>query len=231
MTNENIPFSTRVNNFNRILSFEAPLPANIEVLNPFKNLDVFETASTFYNKYYNDYNKRKLILGINPGRLGSGTTGIPFTDPKRLIEECKIPYEGKLLHEPSSAFIYEMIDSFGGPDIFYSKFYISSVCPLGFVEKDSLGREKNYNYFDNKDLKLSVESFIEWNIQEQINMGCDTDICYCLGLSKNYQYLLDLNNRKGYFDKIIALEHPRFIMQYKAKEKEKYINEYLLKFQ
>lgn len=231
MTNENIPFSTRVNNFNRILSFEAPLPANIEVLNPFKNLNVFETASTFYNKYYNDYNKRKLILGINPGRLGSGTTGIPFTDPKRLIEQCRIPYKGKLLHEPSSAFIYEMIDSFGGPDIFYSKFYISSVCPLGFVEKDSVGREKNYNYFDNKDLKLSVESFIEWNIQEQINMGCDTDICYCLGLSKNYQYLLDLNNRKGYFDKIIALEHPRFIMQYKAKEKEKYINEYLLKFQ
>lgn len=231
MTNDNLLFSGRVNNFNRELNLDSQLPENVAVLNPFKNPDIFDIASAFYNKYYNDYNKRKLILGINPGRLGAGTTGIPFTDPIRLTEQCGIPYHGRLLYEPSSAFIYEMISSFGGPDMFYSKFYISSVCPLGFVIKDTKGSEKNFNYFDNKALEKSVQSFIEWNIQEQINMGCDTDICFCMGLSKNYRYLLELNNKKGYFDKIVALEHPRFIMQYKAKEKEKYISEYLLKLQ
>ena len=153
MINENLMFSDRVNNFNRQLSLNISLPESIEALNPFINPATFETASAFYNKYYNDNNKRKLILGINPGRLGAGVTGIPFTDPKRLTEECGIPYNGKLLHEPSSAFIYEMINSFGGPDAFYSKFYISSVCPLGFIQKDDKGKEKNYNYFESAALK------------------------------------------------------------------------------
>lgn len=227
MDNQNTTFSTRVNNFNREINFETPLPDHIGVMNPFKNEAVFETASAFYNKYYNDNNRRKLILGINPGRLGSGTTGVPFTDPKRLISECGIPYKGQLLHEPSSVFIYEMINAFGGPELFYSKFYISSVCPLGFVEKNSIGKEINYNYFDSKGLLQALQPYIEWNIQQQINMGCDTDVCYCLGLSKNYKFLLDLNKRKKYFDKIIPLQHPRFVMQYKSKEKEKYIAQYL----
>jgi len=231
MINENLMFSDRVNYFNSQLSLNVSLPESIEALNPFIDPATFETASAFYNKYYNDNNNRKLILGINPGRLGAGVTGIPFTDPKRLTEVCGIPYNGKLLHEPSSAFIYEMINSFGGPDAFYSKFYISSVCPLGFIQKDDKGKEKNYNYFDSAALKKSVQSFIEWNLQEQIKIGCDTEICYCLGLSKNYQYLLDLNNKEGYFGKIVALEHPRFIMQYKAKEKVRYINDYLIKLQ
>lgn len=229
MRDKDMTFSERVIYFNRKLNFDTELPVNISVMNPFKNDAVFKTASAFYTKYYNDKNTRKLILGINPGRLGSGATGVPFTDPKRLIDQCGIPYQGQLLHEPSSMFIYEMINAFGGPDLFYSKFYISSVCPLGFVEKNNKGKEINYNYFDNKTLLKDLQSFIEWNIQEQINMGCDTDVCYCLGLSKNYQFLLDLNKRKHYFDAIIPLQHPRFIMQYKSKDKDKYIAEYLEK--
>ena len=53
MINENLPFSARVNNFNSRLGFDAPLPKNIEVLNPFKDPGAFETASAFYNKFYN----------------------------------------------------------------------------------------------------------------------------------------------------------------------------------
>ncbi|RFM27790.1 uracil-DNA glycosylase family protein [Deminuibacter soli] len=222
-------FATRVNNFNKQLTLNVALPDNIAVLNPFKDADTFKTAAGFYNKFYHDHNRRKLILGINPGRLGAGATGIPFTDPKRLTERCGIPYTGPMLHEPSSAFIYEMIDAFGGINAFYSRFYISSICPLGFVVKDKDGKEKNYNYFDSKALTTAVQAVIEWNIREQINMGCDTDVCFCMGLSKNYQYLLHLNNRLGYFGKIIPLEHPRFIMQYKNKQKEHYIKEYVQK--
>ena len=231
MTNKLTTFSDRVNDFNRNLNLDTPLPANIGLLNPFKNAETLATAAAFYNKYYSDNAKRRLILGINPGRLGSGTTGVPFTDPKRLTECCGIAYQGKLLHEPSSVFIYEMIDAFGSIEAFYARFYISSVCPLGFIEKDSEGKEKNYNYFDSKALQEAVQPFIEWNIEQQIAIGCDTDVCYCLGTSKNYQYLLELNNMKHYFGKIIPLEHPRFIMQYRNKQKEQYISEYLQKLQ
>jgi hypothetical protein len=224
-------FARRVNDFNRQLKLDILPPENVDILNPFVNADTLEHAAAFYNKYYNDNNKRKLVLGINPGRLGAGTTGVPFTDPKRLAERCGIPFDGRRSHEPSSAFIYEMIDAYGGIEIFYSRYYISSVCPLGFIKTDAEGNKKNYNYFDSKALKNSLESFITWNIEAQIKIGCATEICYCLGLSKNYQYLLELNNRKGYFDRIIPLEHPRYIMQYKAKEKAKYINDYLQKLQ
>jgi hypothetical protein len=222
-------FSDSVNDFNKKLHFDDPLPASIRVMNPFKEKKVYDTACLFYNRYYSDKNQRTLILGINPGRLGSGATGIPFTDPKRLKEVCKLPFDGPLLHEPSSVFIYDVIAAYGGPEAFYSKFYISSVCPLGFVIKDENGKEKNYNYYDNKQLQIAVKSFIEWNIRTQIDMGCSTEIGYCLGTGKNYKYLLELNNRMGFFRKIIPLEHPRFVMQYKAKSKEKYIEDYLLK--
>lgn len=43
-------------------------------------------------------------------------------------------------------------------------------------------------------------------------MGCSTDIDYCLGTGKNYQYLLELNNHMSFFRKIIPLEHSRYII-------------------
>jgi len=46
-------------------------------------------------------------------------------------------------------------------------------------------------------------------------------------MGKNYRYLLDLNNRMGFFRRIIPLEHPRYVMQYKTKDKERYVEDYL----
>lgn len=222
-------FAVRVNAFNRQLDFKGRLPASIKLMNPFKEPLVYETAAAFYNKYYDDHNQRRLILGINPGRLGGGATGIPFTDPKRLTELCGLPYRGKLLHEPSSVFMYDMIAAYGGIRPFYAQYYIHSVCPLGLVVIDEKGKEKNYNYYDSRELQDALQDFIEWNIDQQIGMGCATDTCFCLGTGKNYTYLSALNERKKYFKRLIPLEHPRFIMQYKNKEKAKYIADYLQK--
>src|SRR3569833_2031670 len=103
-------------------------------MNPFReNEHALELSTGFYKKFYNDNRQRHLILGINPGRHGAGYTGVPFTDTKRLQSDCGIKYDGKETHEPSSVFVYEMIDAFGGPKEFYSKFYIHSICPLGFT--------------------------------------------------------------------------------------------------
>ncbi len=200
-------------------------------MNPFQeDKNVIPISSSFYKKYYNDNHKRHLILGINPGRFGAGLTGIPFTDPKRLIANCGIEFNGHLAHEPSSVFVYEVINAFGGEEAFYNRFYINSMSPLGFTSLGKNGKEVNYNYYDSKELTRSVFDFIIANIQKQIGLGIYTDICYCFGTGKNEEFLLEINNQFGFFKKIIALEHPRYVMQYKSKSKEEYIEKYLSAF-
>jgi hypothetical protein len=224
-------FAEKVIHFNKTLSFTGDLPGGIRIMNPFReDKKVNQLASAFYLKYYNDHLTRHLVLGINPGRFGGGITGIPFTDPKRLIEKCGIPFHGELKHEPSSAFIYEMIDTFGGAEKFYQKIYINSVCPLGFTSVNSKGKEVNYNYYDSKELTAAVYDFITTGIQKQIEFGIDKDTAFCFGTGKNEKFLRELNEEKKYFGKIIALEHPRFIMQYKSKAKKFYIDKYVAAF-
>jgi len=224
-------FADRVIQFNNRLAFKGKLPPGIRIMNPFReDGQVKALAAAFYQKFYNDRQKRHIILGINPGRFGGGITGIPFTDPKRLVEKCGIAYHGKPAHEPSSVFIYEMIDAFGGPEVFYKKFYINSICPLGFVAQKADGKEVNYNYYDSTQLMAAVAGFIDENIRKQIALGVDTDLVFCFGTGKNEKFLRALNEEKKYFKQIIALEHPRFIMQYQSKNKEKYIDKYLAAF-
>jgi hypothetical protein len=224
-------FADGVNAFNRQLRFNGKLPEGIRIMNPFRgNKKVLELSALFYDKYYNDSNPRHLILGINPGRFGAGITGVPFTDPKRLVDVCQIPFDGPPAHEPSSVFIYEMIAAFGGVRSFYDRFYINSVCPLGFTRVIDQNREINYNYYDSEPLKAATHDFIVKNIRQQIDLGVITDICFCFGTGKNEQFLSQLNAEKKFFKKIVPLEHPRFIMQYKSKSKSLYVDKYLAAF-
>lgn len=225
-------FADKIIAFNKQLTYTGnPLPEGIRIMNPFQEFDqTLQIADLFYHKYYNDDQPRHIILGINPGRFGGGVTGIPFTDPKRLKTECGIDYEGKPTHEPSSVFVYEMISQFGGAAAFYKKFYINSLCPLGFTIADGKGKEKNYNYYDNKELENTVIGFIIENIHKQIALGVNTDVCFCFGTGKNENFLRKLNEQHHFFKKIVALEHPRFIMQYKTASKQFYIEKYLAAF-
>lgn len=218
----------KIINFNRSLKFKGKLPANIHIMNPFEeNPEAMEVSSKFYKKYYNDRKSRKLILGINPGRFGAGVTGIPFTDTKRLEEKCGLEWHGHPTHETSSVFIYDMIEKYGEVNSFYNDFFINSASPLGFVTKDNKGKEKNYNYYDSKELLQGVEKFIIDSIKKIIALGIETEICYCLGTGKNYKYLVSLNQKEKFFNAIIPLEHPRYVMQYKLKNKSYYIDKYI----
>jgi hypothetical protein len=224
-------FADKIISFNKQLHFSGVLPVGIRIMNPFKESEqAIQVSTAFYRKYYNDNRPRFLIVGINPGRFGAGVTGIPFTDTKRLVNECGISYTGKETHEPSSVFVYEMIEAFGGVRKFYEEFYINSICPLGFISLNEAGKEVNYNYYDSKELTNAVYDFIIENIKTQIALGIETDICYCFGTGKNEKFLRALNAKKKFFKRIIALEHPRFIMQYKAKTKQFYIDKYLSAF-
>jgi hypothetical protein len=185
------------------LDYDLPLPAGIGIMNPYRaSADIREICHTFYSKFYRDNNPRRLILGINPGRLGSGATGLPFTDTKRLNQNCDIAYDKFVTHEPSSAFVYQMINAYGGPEKFYSDFYINSVCPLGFVKIDG-NKTINYNYYDDKALVLSTLAFIKWNITQQIQISGRHDVCFVFGTGKNFAFLDKLNREMKYFDKVI----------------------------
>lgn len=221
-------FADKVIDFNSNLILNVKLPHGVEVMNPFEESEyASRNAALFYKKFYNDNYQRRLILGINPGRLGAGVTGVPFTDTKRFNEECNIPFTAFKTHEPSSVFVYEVIKAYGGPRQFYKDIYINSVCPLGFVIKDKKGKVKNYNYYDDPALTKAVTPFIIESIKKQIKLGCYTNIAYCMGTGSNYKFLDALNKNEKFFDKVIPLEHPRYVMQYKSKRMDEYVKKYI----
>jgi hypothetical protein len=221
-------FAENVINFFGGLEFQGSLPEGISIMNPYRdNPVIIPVISQFYHKFYDDNSPRYLIVGINPGRFGAGVTGIPFTDTKRLSEKCGLSIPGVETFETSSAFVYEMIDSFGGVEKFYKKFFISAVSPLGFTTVSRIGTNVNYNYYDSKKLTSAVRDFINFSLTRQLEFGIKRDTCFCLGTGKNHKFLIQLNNELKLFGRIVALEHPRYIMQYKSKQKHIYIKRYV----
>lgn len=215
-------FAEKLLKYYKQLKPPANLPTGIEVLFPQKDKQVIELVKKFFEKYFNDNKSRHLMLGINPGRFGAGITGVNFTAPKQLKEICGIDHHFKLSSELSTEFIYDMINEYGGVNKFYQDWFIGSVCPLGFIKNS-----KNINYYDDKKLLEAVTPFIVDCINKQVAMGFSTQKCLCIGGEKNFKFLSGLNNEYKWFNEIIPLPHPRFILQYRRKQKEKYIDQYL----
>src|SRR5215207_7952362 len=167
-------------------SLEPPnnLPNGITWLHPQQNGEVVEIATKFFEKFYNDAEPRRLLLGINPGRFGAGVTGVNFTAAKQLTQYCGIEHDLRPQSELSAEFIYDMINAYGGPQLFYRHFFIGSVCPLGFVKGG-----KNINYYDDKELQQTVQPFIIQNLEKLLRFNVIRDTCICIGGEKNYKYL------------------------------------------
>jgi hypothetical protein len=47
-----------------------------------------------------------------------------------------------------------------------------------------------------------------------------------LGTGKNYQFFSRLNDEHRFFDRLLVIEHPRFIMQYKRPHVGDYLDKY-----
>ena len=198
------------------------LPAGIDLLYPFGTPAARHCMTAFYEKYFADNNERTFVVGINPGRFGAGVTGVCFTGPRMLRERCGIEHEVEGRAELSSDFIYRWIERMGGPEVFYREFYITSVCPLGFV-KDG----KNYNYYDSKALERAARPHIIDCFETQLAFGGRRDYLLVLGEGKNYKFVRALNEERGWFGEVIPLAHPRYVMQYKRKQLEEYLNTYV----
>ena len=202
------------------LEIDRDLPDGVAVMNPYVEVKTYDTCRKFYHKYYNDQSTRRIIFGINPGRFGAGVTGIPFTDPVRLEHDCGIANDFDKKPELSSEFIYLLINRMGGPSHFYKHYFIGAVSPLGFVKNG-----KNYNYYDDLTLQKQLKPFIVKTLVQQIALGMDTKKCFCLGQGKNYDYLVMLNSSLKVFEEIIPLPHPRWIMQYRRKQLDTFLND------
>lgn len=220
-------FADKVIEFNKGLQYHGELPGNFEVLNPyFDNPETIDVMQKFYHKYYNDSEPRKFIIGINPSRHGAGVTGVPFTDTKRLENVCGIPMKSSRTHEISSVFVYDMIEQYGGADEFYKDYYINSPFPLAIVRKSKNGW-LNANYYDDKELFANVKDFMIDSLRKHISLNIDTSEVFILG-KKNADFISKLNKEAQLFKKMTILEHPRYIQQYKLKEKQLYIDKYIL---
>ncbi|AIM36450.1 hypothetical protein KO02_06855 [Sphingobacterium sp. ML3W] len=213
--------------FNKNLHYTGDIPNDFRILNPYlDNPETLTVMQQFYNKFYHDDVSRKFIIGINPSRHGAGITGIPFTDTKRLEQVCGISMKSAYSHEISSVFLYDMIKEFGGAAEFYQKFYINSPFPLAIVRRTKEGKWINANYYDDKYLFDAVKPFMVNTLIKHINIGLDTKEVFVLG-KKNATFIEKINKEGKLFEKLTVLEHPRYIQQYKSRDRDLYIEKYI----
>lgn len=161
------------------------------------------------------------MFGINPGRLGSGLTGVTFTDPVALSDFCGIANSLPRNRERSSEFIYAAIERYGGPVKFYRQFFLTAISPLGFTRCGV-----NYNYYDSPAILKATRPFIIETLNAQIALGAVRDHAILLGTGKNHRFFSELNDEHSFFKNVRAVEHPRFIMQYRRKAFADYIEKY-----
>jgi hypothetical protein len=223
-------FAQQVLAFYQQLQFTVPMPPGVQALLPFEasNAHVTRIMQQFYHRFYNDTRERTMIIGINPGRLGAGATGIPFTDTVRLQQDCGIEPPPFKTHEPSSVFVYRVIQAFGGPEAFYRRFYITSICPVGFVKHGTGGKPVNWNYYDDPAFAQALTPFIIAQMEKQLDMGINRHKAIVFGTGKNFRFIDALNRSCKWFGVLEPLEHPRYIMQYKARQTDEYVHRYLL---
>lgn len=216
-------FAEQVIAFTRALRIpEIALPPHFEWLFPYDNPQTLAALTTFYRKFYAGEQPRHFIFGINPGRFGAGVTGVPFTDPIRLAAECGIDNDFPKKPELSSVFVWHFVNAYGGIEAFARDFYITSLSPLGFIKAG-----KNINYYDDRSLHRAAEPFMAWNIRTQLDFGAHRDAAICLGEGQNFAAFQKINAEHGFFREIIPLPHPRWIMQYRRKKMEEYMEKYV----
>lgn len=213
-------FGEKAKEFYESLTPPSELPNDVDPITPYNNPEAKRCLHSFLAKYFSDTKKRILVLGINPGRFGSGVTSVPFTDPVALRDTCGIQNLFQKRRELSSRFIYTIIKSFGGPEIFFRYFFLSAVSPIGFI-RDGV----NYNYYSTQSFFELVKPFITNTIQQQYDLGV-YDTCVLLGVGENEEHFKQINGSLQLFDNFYSLPHPRYIMQYKRKSIDRYTDQY-----
>lgn len=204
------------------LRFPEPLPKGIVLLDPRCDERVRQAVRAFAKRFYDDRNPRIGVFGINPGRFGAGVTGIIFTDPVALREVCGIPNDLGERRELSGTFVYRTIAAFGGPDAFFARFYLSALSPLGYVRSG-----KNLNFYDDPALEVAARGFIVESLRMQKTFPLRHEVAIILGSGKLRTIAQELNTEYGFFDRLLYVEHPRFVAQYRRRQIDGYVERYV----
>ncbi len=216
-------FADRLLHFLRTFPLPGALPGGAAALSPFREPAVYELLGRFAHKFYADNRPRVAVLGINPGRLGMGRTGVAFTDPGALAEFCGIGHElPRQRPEISTQFVYRVVTALGGPAAFYQHFYLGSVYPLVLLRNGL-----NYNYYDAPALIKALWPDLRRSLRQQVHeLGLRTDVAVSLG-QRNGLFLNRLNDELGLFGKVVVLDHPRYLMQYRRRELDANVARYV----
>lgn len=178
--------------------------------------------STFYQKYYADKQGRHFIFGINPGRFGAGLTGVPFTDPLRLETECgienKLPKSGALFPDFCLA-IYSWL------------WWNSDFCPI-FLHHFAIALGLCAQWREYPRLLRRPATCPQRRAVYCVEPADATAISpleirpFASVKARIMPILKKLNEREGFFREIIR-PHPRWIMQYRRKRVEEFVERYV----
>jgi hypothetical protein len=71
----------------------------------------------------------------------------------------------------------------------------------------------------------SLKPQILKTFKQQIDFGANDKYVISFG-KRNAEYVKEINDEIGYFKEIIIFDHPRFIMQYRLKKLDEYLDKY-----
>lgn len=218
----------RILSWYKTLEITVKLTSDVKVLNPYREMtrETFAALEEFYQRYYADNRPRKLMMGINPGRLGAGLTGIPFTDTPAL-ESIGIHMPNVDTSETSADYVWKVIEAYGGPEAFFSEWFIGGVSPLGFIKLNDKGNWVNFNYYDDAKIQMKLTPFLLEQIALQKELVGNPNKLVLLGTGKNAKAVNQMNAQEEWFDEVLPLEHPRFVMQYRRKRTDEFIAKFL----
>lgn len=215
-------FGDFVERFLTTVAIDVDMPPGISVLRPHDSVEVRRIVHVMCERFYRGTRPRLSIWGINPGRLGAGLTGLSFTDPWAVEHDLGIETAITGRREISAEFISNVIRSYGGPKQFYADVYLTAFCPLGFV-KD----ETNINFYDDPTLQHRLTpQMVSW-MHQQLEAGIRPDAAIVLGTGALRRFVEDHIRQHVPFTRVVYLEHPRYIMQYKRKSIDEYVGKYI----
>jgi hypothetical protein len=222
MSTKSPDFGQQVAEFLTSLSVPVSLPQDVGVLQPYTDSEVCRVVRQMCQQFYQGGKPRLALWGINPGRFGAGLTGLSFTDPHAVRHCLQIESTIHGRREISAEFIQLVIEAYGGPSAFYRDVYLSALSPLGFMQG-----EKNLNFYDSTELQSALTTTIQHWVLQQITFGLRQDATVVLGTGKLKAFFEQHVRAECGFDSVVFLEHPRFIMQYRRKHVDSYVEKYV----
>lgn len=215
-------FGRFVEHFLSNVTVGVELPADVQVLRPYTDPEVRRVLRLMCRKYYAGGHPRVGVWGINPGRFGAGVTGLSFTDPWAVAHDLGIPTTLEGRRELSAEFISRVIAAYGGAQKFYRDVYMSALCPLGFTRHDV-----NINFYDDVQLAKTIRSkIIEW-MSQALDAGVRRDVTIVLGAGKLRSFMEKHIRTDVGLAEVVYLDHPRYIMQYRRRDVEAYVELYV----